>query len=194
MSDDKNNNENEGKLLDHNYDGIQELDNSLPKWWLYSFYACCLFGAIYFYYYEFGGGPSSVEELNTALAKIKTTQVAEVATNTDGGAEVDLDSLVGDETAIIMGQKEYAIKCASCHGKSGEGLIGPNLTDNYWLHGDGKIETIVNTIVVGVPEKGMLAWGPLMSKKSINFVGAYIVSLKGTNPANAKAKEGELRE
>ncbi len=186
------NKEADGKVLDHNYDGIQELDNALPKWWLYTFYACIVFAGVYWYYYEIGSGLSSSKRLEVLMSDVTANQnkfaKQEAAQNKDN--PIDLNSFVGNAEAIVSGNTIFTAKCAACHGQQGEGGIGPNLMDNFWLHGDGKIASVVNTITVGVPEKGMLAWGALMKAEEIAQTAAYIVSLKGSDPAKAKAPEG----
>jgi cytochrome c oxidase cbb3-type subunit 3 len=167
-------------LLDHNYDGIQELDNPLPRWWVYLFYATIVFGILYFVYYGFGIGPDLHEELESHMQVIAPqTQVA-----------IDYDALENDPAKIEAGKAIYAAKCAACHGPDGGGTIGPNLTDTYWIHGEGRLSDIVTVIQKGVPEKGMLSWETLLSPEDLQSVAVYVHSLKGTTPATPKAPEG----
>lgn len=122
-------------LLDHNYDGIRELDNALPPWWKYSFYISIVWAFFYIGYYYFGGGPSSTDEYNTEvqLAKIEVEEF-----NRKNANNVDENNVkLADAAGILDGQELFKNNCAACHGNSGEGNVGPNLTDSYWLHGGG---------------------------------------------------------
>lgn len=182
------------KLLDHNYDGIQELDNPLPAWWVWLFYATIIFSVVYFIYFTFMLA-SSGERIDAKINKLKdpavevTTTVLPTETETlpNAGFPSDADS-------ISLGKGVYDSKCLACHTADGGGLVGPNLTDKYWIHGKGTNEDIYDVIVKGVPEKGMISWQPLLSDKEIRAVTAYIKTLQGTTPANPKALEGELVE
>lgn len=169
-------------LLDHNYDGIQELDNPLPRWWVYLFALCCVFALGYFSYYTFFGGPTLVEELDQQLAKKSGAS--------QQGQTVDYTALVSDKDMISKGKVIYDSKCASCHNAQGQGLIGPNLTDAYWIHGKGTPEDIQKVVIEGVAEKGMLAWGTLLKPEEIQAVVVFVHSLKGTNPSNPKEPQG----
>lgn len=178
------------EIPNHEYDGIRELDNPLPGWWLLTFYATIVFAGIYYAHYEIlGTGPTTAQELAADLAQHKASSPAAGETPS-GDEEATLQALVGDEQALLAGRGEYQVKCAACHGPQGGGLIGPNLTDNHWLHGEGKITEIRHTIMTGVTDKGMPAWENLIAKELINKVAAYVYSLKGTNPPGAKAAEG----
>jgi len=169
-------------LLDHNYDGIQELDNPLPRWWVYLFIACCIFAAGYFSYYTFFGGPTLVEELDQKLAK-KTSA-------THSGSQVNFDALLNDQKVVAQGKVVFDSKCVSCHNAQGQGLIGPNLTDSYWIHGKGTPEDIQKVVTEGVPDKGMLSWGPLLKPEEMQAVVVFVHSLRGTNPPNPKEPQG----
>jgi len=100
-------------------------------------------------------------------------------------------AMAKDPAKVKAGRELFQVRCIACHGAAGQGIIGPNLTDEYWLHG-GKLAEITHTITNGVPDKGMPPWGPVMSSEQIHFVVAYIRSIRGTNPAGAKAPQGEL--
>ncbi|ULQ58408.1 c-type cytochrome [Flavihumibacter rivuli] len=176
--------------LGHNYDGIRELDNRLPPWWLYGFYLCIIFAAIYLWRYHVSHtAPSSQEEYEMAMAKAeleKEEYLKKAANKVDENTVAMMDA-----SGVAAGQGIYITNCAACHGKLGEGGVGPNLTDDYWLHG-GKINDVFKTIKYGVPEKGMKSWKDDFSPTQIAQLSSFIKSLYGTNPPNAKEKQGEL--
>lgn len=179
----------------HNYDGIQELDNPLPKWWQFIFYATIIFAAGYYYYYELGSGPSSDMELSQDLEKMKSAkQAANVqaadAQPEEGAPSVDLAALIADPEALKAGATEYEAKCAICHGKEGQGTVGPNLTDSSWVTGDGSVESIHKIIRDGVPNTGMRAWKGMIGDELLAKLAAYVKSIQGSNPTNPKAPEG----
>jgi len=176
----------------HVYDGIQELNNPLPKWWLATFYATIIFAIIYFGYFEVLGGPSHDERLAAAMAKI-TAQQTEAMATVDESAP-DVESLLADPEALAAGKAQFDKICLACHGAHGEGLIGPNLTDKYWIHGKGDAEHILTSFRVGYPEKGMPPWGAVIPAEDHLKLAAYVLSLQGTDPPNAKAPQGELVE
>jgi cytochrome c oxidase cbb3-type subunit 3 len=176
-------------LLDHNYDGIRELDNALPPWWKYSFYISIVWAFFYIGYYYFGGGPSSTDEYNTEvqLAKIEVEEF-----NRKNANNVDENNVkLADAAGILDGQELFKNNCAACHGNSGEGNVGPNLTDSYWLHGGG-LNEVFKSVKYGWPAKGMKSWQSDLSPSQIKNVVSYIHSIHGTNPANAKAPQGDL--
>ena len=190
----KETNENDKLLMDHEYDGIQELDNPLPGWWLMTFYLSIVFAIGYVLFYYAFGGPNSDQELAASMEKIELRR-AEVAK--DGGEEKDERKLIAmstDSSKIEAGQKEFLVKCMACHGNLGQGLIGPNLTDEYWIHGDGSIIQIMEVVNKGIPEKGMPPWEGLIPPEMIENVVFYIVSIKGTNPPGAKPPQGDKFE
>jgi cytochrome c oxidase cbb3-type subunit 3 len=174
-------------LLDHNYDGIQELDHPLPRWWLGIFYITIVFGVFYASYYMLGSGPSEETELHADLKVIKANMPVAA---TAGGDEV-FALILKDPEKLKLGAAVFAGKCVPCHGEKGQGVIGPNLTDDYWIHGTGKAREIAAVIAAGVPEKGMPSWGPMLTQEELNNVAAYVRSLRGTNPKNAKEPQGE---
>jgi cytochrome c oxidase cbb3-type subunit III len=177
--------------LDHDYDGIKELDNALPPWWVYGFYLTIVFAGIYIWRYHISGSaPLQVEELKIDLAKAELQQ-AEY--NKLSANKVDENSIEYKPDASILadGQAVFKKNCVACHGENAQGISGPNLTDEYWKHG-GSIKNIFKTIKVGVPSMGMIAWGETLTPKEMASVATYVKSLKGSNPANAKAPEGEL--
>ncbi len=177
-------------LLEHDFDGIQEYDNPVPGWMAALFYGTIVFAAIYVVWYGFNMGPSIQTEY---LVESKTLekQWAEyyakhpmVPPSTE-----ELAAAVRDPAAIALGKKQFATSCAPCHGEQGGGLIGPNLTDDRWLHG-GKMTEVYATVVQGVAGKGMPPWGRALGPDKLKAVVAYIRSLQGSNPPNAKAPEG----
>lgn len=185
--------ENESSLdMNHDYDGIRELDNKIPKWWLYSFYGTILIGVIYMYrMFVSETMPDQITELHEAnrIADIKMKEyLKNAANNVDENTVVMLDA-----AGIESGKTLYnSMGCATCHGASGEGnSVGPNLTDEYWLH-KGSINDIFYSIKYGWPEKGMKSWKDDMSPVQIAQVASYIKSLKGTTPPNPRAPQGEL--
>ncbi len=177
-------------LLDHNYDGIKELDNSLPPWWKYGFYFTIVWGIAYLIYFHLGSGPSSEKEYNDEVA-LAQLQIEEFMKKSANAVDENNVTLASDAGSLDAGKTIYMDNCAACHGRLGEGGVGPNLTDDYWLHG-GSINNIFKTIKYGVPEKGMKAWQAELSPSQIRQVASFIKSLYGTNPPNAKEKQGEL--
>jgi cytochrome c oxidase cbb3-type subunit III len=180
--------------MDHNYDGIKELDNHLPPWWTWMFVACVVWGVIYFAVYHMTDSfPLQLDEYemeitaaNEQSRKLKASQPQEA---------IDENSLAftNDKAIIDKGKAVFeSFACASCHKADGGGnTIGPNLTDDYWIHGGG-IKNIFITIKNGAVDKGMPAWGKSMSPSDVKAVAFFVMSLKGTNPAGAKAAQGEL--
>lgn len=177
--------------LGHNYDGIRELNNRLPAWWLYGFYACILFSVIYLWRYHVShSAPSSKEEYTMAMQiaeEQKQAFLAKAANNIDENTV----AMISDKDQLDAGKALFVQVCSACHGKEGQGGVGPNLTDNYWLHG-GSIKDIFKTIKYGVPEKGMKSWKDDYSPKQIAVLSSYVHTLKGTNPPNPKEKQGDL--
>ena len=259
-------------LLDHSYDGIQELDNDLPPWWLWLFYISIGWAVVYMlYYHVLGIGPSSVEEYQMemnpnyvaaesaekggffsayrspyysskgeitpkVLEQMKKYIGPEISGNelvleamrrsdeetreklkqtfpelweqlTAGGAALatapaKLEAVeepvakiepLTDEASLKAGESIYVTNCVSCHGKLGEGGIGPNLTDDYWIHGAG-MGNVVQVITKGVPAKGMITWKGVLTDEQIRQVASYILTMHGTNPPKAKAPQGEKVE
>lgn len=176
-------------ILEHDYDGIKELDNDLPPWWLYLFYATIVFAAVYLGYYEVFGGQSNEAEYIEQVAIAK----AEVEAYKKTVKTIDISNMEAsaDAGALSKGKKLFKQNCAACHMVDGRGSIGPNLTDEYWILGGG-IKNVYNTISEGGRDgKGMIAWKNSFSPKKIQQLANYVLSLQGTDPANAKAPEGE---
>jgi len=175
--------------LDHEYDGIRELDNRLPPWWLYGFYATIIFGVIYLWRYHVShSAPLSKDEFEIAVKKADEEVKAYLAQK---GESVDENTVTVsvDAADIAEGKKIYTSSCVACHKADGGGMVGPNLTDDHWLHG-GDIKSIFKTIKYGI--NAMPQWQTSYSNKQIAQVASYVMSLHGTNPPGAKAPEGRL--
>lgn len=182
------------ELLEHNYDGIEEYDNDLPLWWQWLFWGTAIFGVVYVLYYHVGPGLNQEETLALEMEQAEKQKAwVEGSAEKDEDQEAELKAMLGDENRISAGAKIFQGKCMSCHGMYGEGLVGPNLTDNYWIHG-GTLKEIKYTIENGVLEKGMLAWKTTMSQDDIEDVTVFVWTLNGKNPPNAKPQEGTLVE
>ncbi len=177
-------------MLDHEYDGIRELDNHLPPWWLWLFYGSIAFSVIYlFIYHVIGVAPLMEQEYEQEMA-MAAEQLAE--RQLVASASIDETNVVfqSDQANIENGQNLYIQMCAVCHKPDGGGSVGPNLTDEYWLHG-GTINDIFKTIKYGVPEKGMISWEAQLKPDQMQDLSSFILTLQGTNPPNAKEPQGE---
>ena len=180
-----------GPLTDHDYDGIQEYDNPLPTWWLATFFLTIIFAFIYFIHYYSGSGMTLLQELDVAMKDIeKSSMSLQVAPAETAG---DFEAVLKDPKYAAMGAGVFESKCVACHRADLGGQIGPNLTDAYWIHGATPLN-IAKVVRDGIPDKGMPPWGASLSKEEVHGVVAYIVSKKGSNPANAKAPQGEKAE
>jgi cytochrome c oxidase cbb3-type subunit 3 len=183
---------NNDRPTDHEYDGIKELDNFLPQWWVLLFLFCVLFAGAYYAYYELGDGPGLNEELKVEMAAHQQKVAAGKPADSGGGFpdEQKLNAFFADSKKLSDGKAVFMTRCASCHGPAGGGSIGPNLTDKHWINGDGSIVAIAKVINEGVGAKGMPPWGPVLSSDEMYTVAAFVKSLKGTNPAGGKAPQG----
>jgi cytochrome c oxidase cbb3-type subunit 3 len=182
----------EALLLDHDYDGIQELDHPLPSWWLAIFWGAIGFAVLYGIYFHGMDGGSLAQEYADQMKMVKAAQPVQAPGG--GLTEEQLLAAFKDPAKAAAGKETFEKNCASCHGHNGEGLIGPNLTDDYWIHGQGSPSDLVTVITNGVPEKGMPTWGPVLKADEIVTTGAFIRSLHGTTPANAKEPQGNQVE
>lgn len=170
---------------DHVYDGIKEFDNPMPRWWLMTFYGTIVFFFGYwFYYHTLETGASAATTYQTEV-KVAQEAADKIAAQIDGPA---LLALAGDSAAVARGQEVFAANCVACHADKGQGLIGPNLTDPYWIHGSAP-EQVFKTVTDGVLTKGMPAWKDVLGYSKSKDVTAYLLTLKGTNVAG-KAAEG----
>ena len=177
--------------LGHSYDGIRELDNRLPPWWLYGFYITIIFSGIYLWRYHVShSAPSSEEEYQYAVTKAEE-QKAEYLKKAAANVDENTVKQLTQEVDLQAGKTVFQANCAACHGNAGQGVVGPNLTDEYWLHG-GSVKDIFKTIKYGIPEKGMKSWKDDFSPTQLSQLSSYILSLKGTNPPNPKEKQGDL--
>ncbi|KAA3614597.1 MAG: hypothetical protein DWQ05_14975 [Calditrichaeota bacterium] len=216
----------EDKLLDHEYDGIQELDNDLPPWWLNLFYITIVFAFAYtLYYHVFDAGSLQIDEYRQELnpnyekpakstmlipgytspyftkaaeetpkSMLASTLIAAPPKKTIAQPSVEPEvqplTPLTDDASLERGSQIYVTNCVACHGVNGEGTIGPNMTDDYWINGKGDLASIVEVITEGRIAKGMIPWKSTLTEQQIMEVGSYLLTLQGTNPANAKAPEG----
>jgi cytochrome c oxidase cbb3-type subunit 3 len=200
-------------LMDHDFDGIKELDNFLPPWWTWLFVITIVFFIGYLlHYHVFKTGDSQAveyyKEMNPEWAeadlrmagphynyKSPYTGASGVATTVSRGVDKAFEKidivLLTDSESLANGKKTYDVNCVACHGANGEGLIGPNFADEYWIHG-GALEDVVHIINVGVPAKGMIPWDKTLTQTQILEVASYLLTFEGTDPPNQKAPEGEL--
>lgn len=177
-------------LIEHEFDGIKELDNPVPGWFNFLFYGSIAVGIMYFITYHVADwGPSQEQEYVTEM-KAAEEQKKLYLSNSANKIDENTVAISAEAPVISAGKAVYDANCVACHGDKGQGTVGPNLADEFWLHG-GKINNVFKTIKYGVPEKGMISWEKTLSPKQISEVANYIMTLKGTNPANAKAAQGE---
>ncbi|KFF05868.1 cbb3-type cytochrome c oxidase N-terminal domain-containing protein [Flavobacterium reichenbachii] len=184
--------EKEGDLLmDHDYDGIKELDNNLPPWWVYLFYICIIFGVVYVARYELFGGNNQETELKMEMAQAKVDVEEYLKTAPDLMDEKTV-VLLTDKADLAAGKEIFTTNCAACHRADAGGQIGPNLTDDHWILGGG-IKNLFHTITNGGRDgKGMISWKGTLKPKEIQKVASYILSLQGSNPKDPKAPDGEI--
>ena len=184
--------EEEGEIiLDHDYDGIKELDNNLPPWWLYAFYISIVFAAVYLLRFHVFNGENQFDELETELADAKLAIEAYKKTAKDL-VDVNTVTLLTDASDLSAGKTTFETNCVACHMADGGGGIGPNLTDKYWILG-GDIKHVFKTVSEGGRSgKGMIAWKQQLKPAQIAQVASYVLSLQGTTPANPKEPQGDL--
>lgn len=177
--------------FDHAFDGIRELDNKLPPWWVGMFYLTIIIGVAFFTYdvvLDVNGSSGDRYEQEMAMAEdAKKARLAALGSQID---ESNVKQLT-DADALAAGQAEFVAKCAACHLADGGGSVGPNLTDKYWLHG-GSVQDVFKTIKYGVTAKGMIAWESQLTPAQIQNIASFILSLQGTTPATPKDPQGEL--
>ncbi|WP_100614877.1 cbb3-type cytochrome c oxidase N-terminal domain-containing protein [Confluentibacter citreus] len=184
--------EEEGEIiLDHNYDGIRELDNNLPPWWLYGFYISIIFGVVYLLRYHVFNGANQYDELETELVEARAAIEAYKKTAKDL-VDVNTVTLLTDAADLSAGKAIFETNCIACHMADGGGGIGPNLTDQHWILG-GDIKSIFNTVSEGGRSgKGMIAWKQQLKPLEMAQVSSYVLTFQGTTPANPKEAEGDL--
>ncbi|MGL6266503.1 MAG: cbb3-type cytochrome c oxidase N-terminal domain-containing protein, partial [Chitinophagaceae bacterium] len=175
--------------LDHDYDGIRELDNALPPWWKWGFYFTILVAIIYiFNYHVFGTGKNPDQEYAAEMAEGRRIEEQYKARTK---SVVDENNItLSDADGIAAGKVLYNQSCIACHMADGGGGIGPNLTDGYWLHSGG-LNDIYKTIKIGYPDKGMQSWQSMYSPAQIRNLTSFVKSLAGTKPANPKEPQGD---
>jgi cytochrome c oxidase cbb3-type subunit 3 len=177
-------------MLDHDYDGIKELDSKIPPWFSWLFVLTILFGVYYMLnYHVFATGKLSHEEYEQEMS----IAAAEKEALIKSGALVNEETVtqLTDAADLQSGKQIFETNCIACHAADGGGIVGPNLADKYWIHGGG-IKNVFKTIKYGVPEKGMISWQSQLNAKQIQDVASYVLSLQGTKPANPKPPEGEI--
>ena len=184
--------EQEGEIiLDHNYDGIKELDNNLPPWWLYGFYATMVFAVIYLARFHIFQDYNQIEEYEAEVIEAKIA-IAEYKKTAKNLVDVNTVELLTDEADLIAGNNIFQTNCAACHKADGGGGIGPNLTDKYWILGGG-IKNVFRTVTEGGRSgKGMVPWEGTLKPVERAQVASYVISLQGTTPAEPKEPQGEL--
>lgn len=176
--------------MDHDYDGIKELDNDLPPWWVYLFYATVVFGVIYLGKYHLFGGENQYQELENEMM-IAQKEIEEYKKTAPDMLTVDQVVQLTEAADLAAGKAIFDSSCVACHRADGGGGIGPNLTDEFWILG-GDVKDIFHVISEGGRDgKGMVAWKQQIKPTDIQKVASYILSLQGTNPADAKAAEGD---
>ncbi|HRH65103.1 MAG TPA: cbb3-type cytochrome c oxidase N-terminal domain-containing protein [Bacteroidia bacterium] len=178
-------------MLDHDYDGIKELDNQLPPWWKWGFYLTIVFAFVYLInYHVSGSGKLQLAEYEEEMQLANAAKEARLKNDANYVTEATVVRL-NDEQSIALGHELYVKLCVACHGDKGQGNVGPNMTDNYWIHGGG-IKNVFATVSNGVPSKGMISWKSQLSPKQIQQVSSYILTLAGTNPPGAKEPQGTI--
>lgn len=174
------------RVMEHEYDGIKEYDNPMPRWWLMTFAGTVIFSIIYY----FNVGPVGIGEGRIADYERDMKAFAAAHPAPTGGPSVEqLQALVANAGELETGKAAFVKNCVVCHRADGGGLIGPNLADEYWLHGSS-LDSIYAVVANGVLEKGMPPWEKVLSPQDLARVVAYVASLRGTNPADPKPPQG----
>ncbi len=178
-------------ILDHDYDGIKELDNNLPPWWVYLFYASIVFGVVYLARFHVFNDYNQITEYEQEVAEAKIA-IEEYKKTAKGLVDANTVEVLTEASDLKAGEKIYTTSCVACHMADGGGGIGPNLTDEYWILGGG-IKNIFNTISEGGRDgKGMVAWKQILKPLERAQVASYILTMQGTTPASPKDAEGEI--
>ena len=179
-------------MLDHDYDGIKELDNVLPPWWVYMFYMTIVFAIVYLIRFHVINDYTQQEEFETEMETARV-EIEKYKLTAPDLLDKEKVTLLTDETSLAEGKKLYETStCTACHKPDAGGSIGPNLTDDHWILGGG-IKNVFNTLMEGGREgKGMVAWKATIKPKDLQKIASYVISLQGTNPPDAKPAEGDL--
>ncbi len=176
---------------DHEYDGIKELDNRLPPWWLYGFYFTIAFGVVYLiHFHVLGTGLSQEEEYVAQIEQAEASKQAFLAAAPQEIIDENNVTFLSEQEVLVAGEVIFQANCAVCHGQEGQGGVGPNMTDEYWIHG-GDMASIFSVIKYGAAN-GMLPWQTKLTPKQMQQVSSYVYSMEGTNPPNQKAPQGEV--
>jgi cytochrome c oxidase cbb3-type subunit 3 len=178
-------------MLDHDYDGIKELDNVLPPWWVNLFYATIIFAAVYLLRFHFFGGYTQDEEFKTEVELAEADMLKNKANSPQEEITFDKVTLLTDAADLAQGKEIFTNSCAACHKPDGGGMVGPNLTDEYWINGGG-IKNVFKLISEGSKNNPtMVGWAKTLGTKQVQKVASYVLSLQGTKPAGGKPAEGE---
>ncbi len=178
-------------MLDHDYDGIKELDNVLPPWWVNLFYATIIFAAVYLLRFHVFGGYTQDEEFKTEVELAEADILKNKANSPQEEITFDKVTLLTDAADLAQGKEIYTNSCAACHKVDGGGVVGPNLTDEYWINGGG-IKNVFKLIAEGSKNNPtMVGWAKTLGTKQVQKVASYVLSLQGTKPAGGKPAEGE---
>lgn len=182
-------------------DGIREYDNPLPNWFVNLFYGCIVYSVLYVGYYTGNGwalakaggvGQSLSFSGGEYLAAVRRETDAHPAARAQEATGGELEDLLRSPASIAGGEAVFRTNCLACHGDQGQGVVGPNLTDPFWIHG-GRPEAVLASISQGYPDKGMPAWKPVLGAEKVRLAAAYVLSLRGRTVANPKAPQG-IRE
>jgi cytochrome c oxidase cbb3-type subunit 3 len=178
-------------MLNHDYDGIKELDNVLPPWWVNLFYATIIFGLIYLVRFHVMGDYDQAQEYDREVAAANLEIEKNILNSPKEEITLDKVTLLTDATSLAKGKEIFNNACAACHKADGGGVVGPNLTDEYWINGGG-IKNVFKIIAEGSKNNPtMVAWAKTIGTIEVQNVASYVMSLQGTNPSGAKAPEGE---
>jgi cytochrome c oxidase cbb3-type subunit III len=177
-------------ILEHKYDGIHELNHPLPRWWVVLFIGTIVWSIPYYAHHMHIDGPTQAQELAIEMKVIEEKQKKFEATKV-GFSEAEYKKIVADPKNAKLAKKLYKRKCKACHGAQGEGGIGPNLTDKFWINGKGSLADVYKILDEGVVDKGMAAWGPPLGKDKVMAILSYVMKFQGTSPKNVKAPQGK---
>jgi cytochrome c oxidase cbb3-type subunit 3 len=178
------------RLMNHEADGIKELDNLLPRWWVWLFNFTIVFAVVYMVYYHVArAGDLQAAEYTKEWKRGEEIKSASIAKFEAGIASLTPSS---DKAVLLEGQRLYTTYCSPCHRPDGGGLVGPNLCDDYWIHGSNYVDN-VKTVINGVPAKGMLTWRGVLNPEQIKAVSSYVYTFRGTSPKNPKPAENTVQ-